>query len=226
VFWVHDVSKCIHESVLLYDIIDLVNDHGDEVGYNSQTVFRADELFNEFEFVQTAVTDENVSPSNQTHSEGEKPTAEQLPEIISTPNQPKMLFPSKTYARKERRFKHEYFSKYPWLHWNNRNEVVFCYICRNVTALGFRLMYGKDEIAFDVKGFSNWKEPLTDFKNHEESAKHREFTSRWIHHTKGKNIDTRLIEQVKEYQKINREALHAVGLITSLQYLAQQGLSL
>ena len=75
-------------------------------------------------------------------------------------------------------------------------------------------MSGKDENAFDVTGFKNWKEPLTDFKKHECCQKHGEFTSR-IQHTKGQNIDARLLEHVRDDQKINREALQAE--ITSLQ---------
>lgn len=85
-------------------------------------------------------------------------------------------------------------------------------------------MSGKVEIAFDITGFTNWKEPLTDFKNYDGSAKHREFTSRWIQHTKGKSINAHLMKQVKEDQEKNREALQAE--VTTLRYLARQGLSL
>ena len=144
--------------------------------------------------------------------------------LIHQPNQPVTSFPAKTICGTTRRFKHEYFEKFSWLHWEESKQSVFCYICRNIKTLGHQLLTTKDEGAFDISGFNNWKQPLIDFSRHERSAKHRECVTRWAHYAKGQTVESQLSEQLKADQKINRAALEAI--VTSLRYLGRQGLSM
>ena len=98
--------------------------------------------------------------------------------------------------------------------------------CHNVRVLGKKLFASQHfgESSFCTIGFNNWRTPKQDFQKHENSERHRESVEKWRQHCKGTAIDVQLSNRKEEEQKANRSAL--MNIITSIQFLARQGLSL
>ena len=68
---------------------------------------------------------------------------------------------------------HSWFSIWPWLYYQARDDVVFCHIC--VGALkSMKMDKGRGDPAFTSSGFKNWKDATICFKKHETSASHKE----------------------------------------------------
>jgi len=117
-----------------------------------------------------------------------------------------------------------YFSSWPFLHWDETTESVFCLPCHNVHALGMNILARKGEKAFVSTGFSNWKDATQDFERHANSQAHSESVMKWHHHLTGDNVDTMLSSEKKKQQSENRAALCAI--VSSLKFLGRQGLGI
>ena len=145
-----------------------------------------------------------------------------------TANQPQdRVFPTKTYGQKnpKKRSMHAfYFSKWPFLHWDEQSQSVFCLPCHNVHALGMNILARKGEQAFVSSGFSNWKDASQDFKRHENSQLHSESVMKWHHHLNGVGVDAMLSSEKRRQQTENLAALQTI--VSSLKYLGRQGLSI
>ena len=75
-----------------------------------------------------------------------------------------------------RAFQAKWFDSYSWLHYDEANNVAFCYLCKKATAEK-KLMASKcsDEV-FTSRGFCNWKDAMASFTRHEQSKSHKEAT--------------------------------------------------
>ena len=64
-------------------------------------------------------------------------SSESLPNVGEKPNQPKrFLFPKREYGKKtivKRAFQQQWFYNWPWIHYDEANDVAFCHTC--VTAV-------------------------------------------------------------------------------------------
>ena len=56
--------------------------------------------------------------------------------------------------------------QYPWLHYGESKDSIFCYICFNQNAKG---NCKKSDKTFITSGFSNWKKALLRFNEHQTS---------------------------------------------------------
>ena len=76
-------------------------------------------------------------------------------------------FRKKLCGKQNRAFQSKWFLVFRWLHYNEQNDSVFCFICVQQNAkLNLRTARNK-ELAFTSEGFSNWKKALTRFKEHQ-----------------------------------------------------------
>jgi hypothetical protein len=146
--------------------------------------------------------------------------------LIFTPNQPlDAKYPPKEYAGTLRKFNPTFYKQYPWLHWDNAKEAVYCQPCFNVHKLGLRLLSSKkhgDE-AFSSTGYHTWRTPTVDFKKHEKSAKHLECVQKWHQHVSGTDVHVQLSEAKRKEQQSNKRAL--LQIFKAVHFLARQGLS-
>lgn len=152
--------------------------------------------------------------------------------MINEPYQPrsKKSFPKKKFGQKTpvyRSFQSSWFDNVlwaNWLHWETRNDRVYCFYCHNVHVLNQLTLSKSKENSFIIDGFNNWKDATRAFERHRNSACHREALLKWSQHTKGTSINIRLQSQLVSTQEKGKRCL--LKLFTSVEYLARQGLPL
>ena len=108
---------------------------------------------------------------------------------ISTPSigdQPRQTssfsFPKKEFSNNKvtQTFQALWFKKWKWLHYSEKNEVAFCFLC--VQAYEEGKLFGKSsDAAFVSTGFKNWKDACVKFRNHDSSNSHQELLKRLLH---------------------------------------------
>ena len=78
---------------------------------------------------------------------------------VQSPNQPRgHSFPKQTFgkaSKKECCFKSSWFDKYSWLHYDEKSDRAFCFLCTKVHQQGTKLS-SKFDKAFTHTGFTNW----------------------------------------------------------------------
>ena len=86
------------------------------------------------------------------------------------PNQPKSFtFPKRTFGLKKpiyRSFQSSWFTKWPWLHYDQVNDKVFCFTCLKASTTGILSSgaYNRSDDAFVNRGYTNWKDASGDKK--------------------------------------------------------------
>ena len=144
--------------------------------------------------------------------------------LLHTPNQPSQYnFPKKRYGNQYRSVQSIWFSEYPWLHYDEKKDSLFCYICSNQYLKGNLASAKNTEQAFISNGFSNWKKALLKFKDHQTSECHKLAVDCEIVLPKtNHNIIDASNSNAQDVRTQNRHCLAKV--IESLQYLARQGI--
>ena len=88
------------------------------------------------------------------------------------PHQPRNFkFPKRSFGQKnpaKRSFQSNWFSNWPWLHYDEGLDLAFCFTCSKAEEQG-KLRSGNREQSFLTKGFSNWKDGTESMKRHEKS---------------------------------------------------------
>ena len=98
--------------------------------------------------------------------------------IANKPHQPRTFsFPKRefgvtTVAR--RSFQPSWFDKWPWLHYCEDSDSVFCFTCMKACSENKLHSSLNAESAFISAGFTNWKKASERFNNHEASKCHKE----------------------------------------------------
>ena len=82
------------------------------------------------------------------------------PSIFAEPHQPRgYKFPKIKFGKTsivKRSFQAEWFSKWPWLHYRENDDTVFCHTCvKAFKELNMCIRNAKD--TFISRGFSDWK---------------------------------------------------------------------
>ena len=83
----------------------------------------------------------------------------QLHLVAYVPNKPRyLLFSFKSYGNRNRSFQSGWFYRYPWLHYNESMDAVFCHtriraVVRNMTTSEMQ----KAQTVFTRDGYRNWK---------------------------------------------------------------------
>ena len=164
----------------------------------------------------TSTLEDNLQPGP---SQAEKPSS---PSDVELPNQPKNFpFPKKQINKQNRSFVPTWFQLFRWLHYVEENYSVLCFFCAPQNTRGYLRTSTKKEMAFIKGGFSNWKNAIERFKEHQTSNCHKvtieyEFT---IPKTYG-NVLEMSSDQIKKSLQYNRCCL--MKIIENLQYFCWQ----
>ena len=65
------------------------------------------------------------------------------------------------------------------LHWDETSERAFCFTCVRAFKQK-KLRSGAADAAFITKGYQNWKDTTSSFRNHEGSACHNEAVEKMV----------------------------------------------
>ena len=95
---------------------------------------------------------------------------------ISQPTDSTLLNKTKNVqSGKTRCFLPSWYTQFPWIHFCKAKLKVFCFHCM-IASKGHtvRIRNAKADSAFISTGFSNWKKAVEKFRDHEQSASHRD----------------------------------------------------
>ena len=81
---------------------------------------------------------------------------------------------AKTYGAKTRHYLTDWEKIYPWLYLCGSRNKAFCFTCRRASHENLVTFSHCEEPAFTKNGFSNWKEAVQKFKQHEKCSFHTE----------------------------------------------------
>ena len=173
------------------------------------------------ELPESEVTDESpivVPPTSAS-------TSLDIEIIPEKPNHPVMSqFPLRTFGKQKRAFCSSWYQKYPWLHYREANDDVFCFHCHVAERRHLPISLNKDE-AVIKSGFSNWKKAIEKFNKHERSMAHRqavELVEKIPSTTR--NVGDMLSHTYAQQKAESREMLRII--LSSIRFLGRQGLAL
>ena len=93
------------------------------------------------------------------------------------PHQPKAFtFQKHSLGKKQveqRAFQPIWFAKWSWIHYDESSDSAFCHICVKAEGEG-KLKASSKDITFIQKGFTNWKDAMEGFPQHEQSKGHQD----------------------------------------------------
>ena len=102
----------------------------------------------------------------------------ETPTIGEKPNQPRNYkFPSCEFGKKvvvKRSFQKNWFSRFPWLHYDVHKDSAFCFICVRAYIERKLESIGNLESTYISTGYTNWKDACGKFQNHEASNCHKD----------------------------------------------------
>ena len=125
---------------------------------------------------------------------------------------------------KKRSFHAEWFDKWPWLHWNSKDNNVKCHICCSAKIRGVLTFSKNADGAFIESGFCNWKKASEVFSHHEKSQTHCEAVMKYKSFIHNENVAARLQQEHAANQERSHQAL--LKIAQSIKFLARQGLAL
>ena len=151
------------------------------------------------------------------------------PAIGSKPHQPvSFKFPKREYGKKtvvKRSFQPQWFSSWPWLHYDEQRDLVFCYACVKAYREKKLQCIGNLESAYISTGFANWKEARARFSAHESSTCHKDAVLKTV----TLPATVRDIGEASSLQhaqdKLERRQCF-LKLLSNVRFLAKQGLPL
>ena len=160
-------------------------------------------------------------------------SASSLPDVGEKPNQPSRFpFPKREFGKKtivKRAFQQQWFHHWPWIHYDEVNDVAFCHTC--VTAVRSKKLKNvsnNGNLTFIHRGYANWKDASGKtgaFCKHESSSLHKQAVE-VIYTLPRTTLDVgELLSAVHASEKeSNRKYLLKVS--QTVKYLARQGLAL
>ena len=136
-----------------------------------------------------------------------------------------LKYPKRSFGNgPERSFCKELYRKFPWHHYDEKRDAVFCFTCMNaVNKQQLRVSTKRDD-AFIARGYKNWKRGTTGFKTHESSECHREVIEVIELPKKCADIGEKLSAYHSEEKSKNRQIL--LPILRNIRFLARQGLAL
>ena len=159
--------------------------------------------------------------------------SESLPNVGEKLNQPKrFLFPKREYGKKtivKRAFQQQWFHHWPWIHYDEVNDVAFCHTCvaaarsrklKNVSSNG--------DLTFIHRCYANWKDASGKtgaFCKHESSSLHKQAVE--VIYTLPRttpDVGELLSTAHANEKESNRKYL--LKIAQTVRYLARQGLPL
>ena len=136
-----------------------------------------------------------------------------------------LKYPKRSFGNgPERSFCKEWYRKFPWLHYDEKKDAVFCFTCMNaVNKQKLRISTKRDD-AFIARGYKIWKRGTTGFKTHESSECHREAIEVIELQRKCADIGEKLSVYRSEERSKNRQIFSTI--LRNIRFLARQGLAL
>lgn len=167
------------------------------------------------------VTEQPVSLEFQSVVVGNEPNQPTDPAVYPAQNTSQL---TKEGKPKVRYMNTNWYEQNQWLHWDDMSEKLYCFFClhakqRNLL-LSDRYLY---EPTFIESGFSDWKNAARAFERHAKCDCHREAVDNWESISRI-SVSAQLNTQLLRDQRVASKALSTI--LTSVQYLARQGLSL
>lgn len=125
------------------------------------------------------------------------------------------IFGNGKNARK-RCFNAIWYKTFPWLHLCCTSLKVYCFYCRTACKAHVAVMSTRADAAFTTCGFSNWKNAISKFKEHEQCLAHRDSVIAY-EASKQAPINAQLTRELNNIQCQRRKSL--LNQIISLRYL-------
>ena len=149
-------------------------------------------------------------------------TSVSLPPTQSEPFQPmNFQFPKTKVGKQNRSFNAKWFREYPWLHYVVQKDAVLCFLCAKQKS---KLNSARNkELVFIQSGFSNWKNALAQFREHQNSNCHKLAVEYSTTIPSCGNVVEMMSETARATMEENRQCL--ITIIECLQFLARQGLA-
>ena len=150
-----------------------------------------------------------------------------IPSIGERPHQPITFhFPHREFGQKavtKRSFQTKWFSKWPWLHYNEENDSVFCFHCIRAYSQNKLLGVANLEKTYISTGFTNWKEATSRFASHESSRCHKDALLKMVTLlATTRDIGECLSKQHSKEKLENRQCF--LKLLANVKFLSRQGL--
>ena len=167
-------------------------------------------------------------PIPHAHLDARCSMAESVAIDVDGPHQPR----SKTFSKRSfgnktvvwRSFQPSWFDNFPWLHYDERRDVAYCFVCMRASKEK-KLATKCTDQAFIYKGFYNWMDATVVFNKHKKTRMPQGCRSYGGGLTKVyKDCGEMLCSQHAKEKADNRQLLYKV--LTNVQYLARQGLPL
>ena len=128
--------------------------------------------------------------------------------------------PKHVSAGRSRTFNVEWYTKFPWLHW--QDGKLLCHTCVTANSQKGISLTKRTEDAFISKGMSlNWKKAVETFRDHGHSAGHLEAVEKMLLIKSNTSVISMLDQHAKESQLNARVALKIIA--TTILTLAQTG---
>ncbi len=125
----------------------------------------------------------------------------------------------------KRSFQPGWFDKWPWLHYIEQSDTVFCFTCKEASE-ECKLQWSLNtDPAFITTGFSNWKDACSKFNSHQKSKTHEEAVPKVLTvPATMQDIGIQLVSQMESERADNRHCF--LKIISALKFLAQQGIAI
>lgn len=119
--------------------------------------------------------------------------------------------------------------KFTWIIYKQECDLVYCSICRDAFQRGLitcchDIASKRTHDAFVTNGFNTWKRAIESFRNHEQSALHREASLKISSTDKDVNVLTHLSDIKQKQMDESRNALLIV--LSAIRFLLHQGLAI
>ena len=156
---------------------------------------------------------------NNTQKAGKSVTkkAKYLPDLGNEPNQPKIVFKKSKIAGVFRCFVYKWFLEYPWLHYNEAEDRVYCFHCVKCIQMNISKYNFSKATAFTYDGFNYWNKGPERFKMNENSEEHKEARCK-IDSQKSGPVDQILNKQCESQRAANRRCL--MKLVENVHFCA------
>ena len=143
------------------------------------------------------------------------------------PHQPKDLkFPQRNFCKTKvvkRSFQPSWYTKWPWIHYNQNDDTVMCFICAQAAAQKKLLSSSHADLAFKSSGFYNWKDATVKFTQHAASKCHQEAVLKVITlPSTSRDIAECMSAQVTVERLDRRQCF--LKILSNIRFLARQGL--
>ena len=136
-------------------------------------------------------------------------------------------FPQREFGKKsvvKRSFQSQWFGRWPWLHYDEEQDLAFCYM--SVVAYQNNHLHSAHclERTFISTGFSNWKDATAKFAKHEGSQCHKDSVLKvmTLPATFG-DVGEMLSSQLAKERLERRKCL--LKLLSNARFLSRQGLA-